>query len=36
VVVDLVAEVPPLVVGAELLVSQPDRPADLVCVRVDP
>jgi hypothetical protein len=35
-VVDLAAEVPPLVVSAELLVSQADRPGDFVCVRVDP
>ena len=35
VVFDLVAEVPPLVAGSELLVGQPDRPGDLVCVRVD-
>src|SRR6476660_3232394 len=34
-VVDLGAEVRPSVVGAELLVSQADRLADLVCVRMD-
>jgi hypothetical protein len=30
------AEFPPLRMGPELLVGQPDRPADLVGVRVDP
>jgi hypothetical protein len=34
-VIDLLAEVPPPRVGAQLLVREPDRPVDLVRVGVD-
>ena len=35
-IVDLVSEVPPLGMSPQLLVGEPQRPVDLVCVCVDP